>query len=879
MQRFSFSHSVLALSLAVPVLGQEYNPKIKAASDQGAKAIKKFTYPADLRVSLWASEPDLANPVAFCHDVHGRIYVAETFRLHKGVTDNRSHRDWLDEELACRTVEDRVAMYKRKFAKKIDDWQSEHERIRLLEDTDGDGKADRSVVYADGFKELPDGIAAGLLAHQGKVWFTCIPKLWILEDKDGDGRADARKAVQDGYGVHTSLLGHDLHGLRIGPDGKLYFSIGDRGFHVVTPQRTLSFPDEGAVLRCNLDGTDLEVVHRGLRNPQELAFDNFGNLFTGDNNSDGGDKARWVYVVEGGDSGWHIGYQSIGGRGPWNKEKLWHPHWRGQAAYIVPPITNIANGPSGLTFDPGVGLPARYRNKFFLCEFRGGSGNSGILSIGLSPKGASFELTDEEQFLWKVLPTDVDFGFDGAIYIADWTEGWGQPLKGRIYRVAVPGIEKDPLVVETARLMKEGLSAAVLGELVKLLDHRDQRVRQAAQFELARRTSHGWAAGNFYREALVRTANTDPRRMARIHAIWAVGQLGGALPYLPRKLLGLLDDPDHEVRAQVAKVMGQTRCKDAVNPLKERLKDRSSRVRFFAAISLGQLGDTSAIKPLVEMIRADDERDPYLRHAGVMGLSGIGDLAALARYATDRSRAVRIAVVLAHRRLESAGVARFLGDEDPLVRLEAARAIHDVPIVDAMPKLAAVLNRSGLNDPHLLTRAVNANYRVGTSECIARLTECIRSPKARQETRMEAVKAAIHWENPSGRDRVINLWRPLPKRSAAPMLASLAPHLGDLLKDAPDRVCTELLQLVDGHGLKDLGADLVHLVESDQRPGRLRTRALELLDRFGHDQVARCAKLAANNASTDLRKLGVRILSKLDPASAVPVLQKLIATA
>ena len=119
MHRFSTSPLVLALLLTVPALGQEYNPKIKAASNEGEKAIHKFTYPADLKVSLWAAEPDLANPVAFCHDVHGRIYVAETFRLHKGVTDNRSHRNWLDEELACRTVEDRVAMYKRKFAKKI----------------------------------------------------------------------------------------------------------------------------------------------------------------------------------------------------------------------------------------------------------------------------------------------------------------------------------------------------------------------------------------------------------------------------------------------------------------------------------------------------------------------------------------------------------------------------------------------------------------------------------------------------------------------------------------------------------------------------------------------------------------------------------------
>ena len=279
-----------------------------------------------LSAQLFASEPMVANPVAFCFDERGRVYVAETFRQSKGVEDNRSHMNWLIDDLAARTVADRIEFFKKYLKDDIHQYEIEHDRIRRLEDLDGDGQADVATVFADGFNAIEEGTGAGVLAFNGRVFYTCIPRLWSLKETTGDGVADERTALFDGFGVRVAFRGHDLHGLIIGPDGRLYFSIGDRGYNVELPDKTrLVQPDQGAVFRCELDGSNLEVFCTGLRNPQELAFDEYGNLFTGDNDSDQGDRERWEYVVEGGDYGWRVGYQHapLGNAGPWNMERLW----------------------------------------------------------------------------------------------------------------------------------------------------------------------------------------------------------------------------------------------------------------------------------------------------------------------------------------------------------------------------------------------------------------------------------------------------------------------------------------------------------------------------------------------------------------------------
>ena len=571
-----------------------------------------------------------------------------------------------------------------------------------------------------------------------------------------------KTSLSTGYGVHVAFLGHDLHGLRMGPDGRLYFSLGDRGLNVTTREgKKLFNPDSGAVLRCDPDGSNLEVFATGLRNPQELAFDDLGNLFTVDNNSDSGDKARLVYVVEGGDCGWRVGYQygsSISNRGPFNAEKLWHLAHVGQPAYIVPPLAHIADGPSGLCFNYGVArLPDRYARHFFLADFRGANGTSGIRSFAVRPKGAAFEMTDQHQFIWSILATDCEFGPDGGFYVSDWTHGWEMTGKGRIYRFADATAAKNPAVGEVKRLARRRLRSKISGgSSMGMLGHADMRVRQEAQFAARRRGK------------ISRTSSSAARkgkdRITRLHGLWGLGQVGRKLPAAYDIVQTFVTDEDAEVRAAAARVLGDGRVGSAAATLIALLKDQEPRVRFFAAQALGRIGTKDCIKPVLEMMRANADQDAYLRHAAVMALAGSGDRDTLIAAGADESPSVRIGVVLALRRLGAPELGRFLNDPDPGVAVEAARAIHDTPVVEALPALAARLevpNQSEL----LLARALNARFRLGREEDAAAMASFAGRADASDKLRVEALRDLGGWARPGRRDSVTGLTQNLGERS------------------------------------------------------------------------------------------------------------------
>ncbi|QDT44626.1 Quinoprotein glucose dehydrogenase B precursor [Gimesia alba] len=843
-----------------------YTPAIAEASKEGEQAIQGFRVPKGMTVSLFAAEPLLANPVAFCIDEQGRFYVAETFRQGKGVEDNRGHMNWLHDDLAAETLEDRLAFFKKHLKEGVKEYAREHDRIRLVEDRDHDGKADHASVFADGFNGILEGTGAGILARGGYVYYTCIPHVWKLSDTAHEGKATLREKLSSGYGIRVAFRGHDLHGLKLGPDGRLYFSIGDRGYNIKTKEgKHLFRPDTGAVFRCNLDGTELEEFAYGLRNPQELTFDDYGNLFTGDNNSDSGDKARWVYVVEGGDTGWRMYYQYLSDRGPFNREKIWHPAHKGQPAYMVPPVINLADGPSGLVHYPGVGLSDRYKDHFFLADFRGTPSRSGIRSFAVKPKGASFELTDSHEFIWQILATDVDFGYDGSLYVSDWVNGWNGLGKGRIYEFTDTEHAKAAKAAHSAELMKEGFSQRSIKELTKLLSHPDQRIRMEAQFALVDEGAL---------EALQSVALDSKDQLARLHAIWGIGQLGRKTSSDVSGIQSLLKDADGEVRGQTAKVIGEADFKAAVPALIELVSDPNARVQYFATVALGNLEAADAIPALFDLLKKNNNDDPMLRHAAILALARIGDAEQLIAAANNESAAIRLGAVVALRRLKRKEVGLFLQDSDPLVVLEAARAINDAPIPGAVSDLAAVSIRPDQSEA-LLRRVMNANFRLGGAENAAAVAKIAADSKVPEALRLEAIEELSQWNEPSPLDRVLGRWQPIENRKPIELTGIVGPIVPDLFQSS-EKVKTAGTGLAEKYGIKAAAPMLAKMVADTKRPVDVRVASLKALDKLGYSSITDVAKTAIKDKKAALRVTGRNVLARHQPEAALPELEQAI---
>lgn len=847
-------------------------PLIAPASEEAERAISAFQVPEGASVQLFAAEPMLANPVAFSIAPTGQVYVCETFRQQKGVEDNRNHMNWLHDDLALQTVDDRVAMFRNYLGDSVQDYARQQDRLRLISDQDGDGRADSATVFAEGFHAIEEGTGAGVLIHDGDVFYTCIPKLWKLRDSSGDGKADSRDVLANGFGVRVAFRGHDMHGLQLGPEGRIYFSIGDRGYNVKTAEgEQLARPDTGAVFRCEPDGSRLEVYAYGLRNPQELAFDDYGNLFTGDNNSDGGDQARWVYVVEGGDTGWRMYYQYLNDRGPWNREHIWHPYRENpettalQPAYIIPPLANLGDGPSGLTYFPGTGLPDRYQRHFFLADFRGSAANSGVRSFSLEPVGASFRLTDSHWFAQRILATDVDFTPTGQLMVSDWVDGWDGAGKGRLYTLTHAASQSETKR-QVANLLAHGLHQASPEDLLDKLGHVDRRIRQLSQFELARRQEIA---------TISKGLEPDRSQLVQIHALWCLWQIGRVNDSVQLPLLQALAARDPEVRAQAAKIVGELHLKAAEEQLIDMLRVGSPREKYYAAIALGHLQSNAAVGALADLLAINHDDDPMLRHAAVMGLTGVEDRSLVRALSSHGARSVRLAVVLVMRRWQDPEMANFLKDSDPEVVIEAARAIHDLPVTVALPALAELADQPIASDA-LLRRVMNANYRLGETVGAERLAKLAASESVPETLRFEAVEELLLWDQPPVLDRVTNEYRPVGARPPSAIQEAVRRVLPPLL-NGPDRFREAAARLAGRYRVAESSPVLARFATDSNLPAGIRIESLKALGQIEASELKDVVHSSLVDANSSIRSEARRLLVQIDPDLAVKELGQVLA--
>lgn len=887
-----------------------------ASPSGGGAAQVTITVPEGLKADIWAGAKLLANPVAFTFDEQGRMFVAETYRQGTGVPDNRGHAYSLEDDIAAETIEDRIKKYEKwQIRTPLTTFTNEAEQVRLIEDKDGDGVADSSHFFAGPFNEMLDGTAAGILAKDGDIWLTCIPHVWRLQDKDGDGKAEVKDKVFTGFGVRDAFRGHDLHGLILGPDGRIYFSMADRGYNIEMPDGSrLTDPMDigrGGVFRCWPDGTGLERYAKGLRNPQELAFDELGNLFTVDNNSDSEDQARLVHVVEGGDSGWCMTYQygtpaittANYNRGPWNAEGLWHTREEGQAAWILPPLGHFTNGPSGLVYEPGVtAIGDQWKKSFFVCDFKGTAANSGIWNFTVEPDGAGFKLGKLDKFIWNVLVTDCNFGYDGRLYLTDFIDGWNGTGEGRVFAVSKPELAKDAQVQEVKSIFAKGFAQRSVSELVPLLSHADMRVRIRAQYALVEKADAQESARAEIIDLFVKQVETATSVPAKLHGVWGLGALRQQPEMAVEKLIALLSNADEQVRIQTVRALGDSKGAKAAE-LGERLivilkEDASLSVKSQAALALHkllplaakQVADADekqallakAFDVLRDQLAQNADKDLVLRHALSFGLASSASPAELASLSGDKSRSVRLGAVLALRELISAQLTHFLGDEDKLIVTEAARAIYDLNIAEALPALAEVLKSAQTaKAPEALTlRAVNAAYRVGTADTAKLLADWSVNAEVPDTSRREALWLLAHWAEPANLERVVGFYRPLPKRDAAPALNALQPYLLTILNGSSGKVADEGLRAALALHATIPGDILIKLLQDDKRDVATRTEALRLLAQEKDPALAE-ALITATKTETPagLRVEAALLQGQTDAKASVSVLQDVIQTA
>src|SRR5262249_20397720 len=355
----------------------------------------------------------------------------------------------------------------------------EGDRILILEDTDGDGKADKVKVFYQG-RDVDS--AMGICVLGNKVIVSCSPDVLVFTFDENDNVLKKEKLfTKTGQRQHD----HSAHSFVFGPDGKLYWNFGntgqavhDRNGKLVVDRAGNPVVDNGRpyyggmVFRCNTDGSDFEVLAHNFRNNYETAVDSFGTLWQSDNDDDGNFGVRINYVMEFGNFGYRDEMTGAGWQTKRTNMEKEIPlrHWHLNDPGVVPNLLQTGAGsPCSVCVYEGTLLPKVFRNQVIHCD----AGPSVVRAYPVVPDGAGYKVTQTVNLLdgskknnW-FRPVDPCVAPDGSLLVTDWYDpgvgGHGQRDldRRRIFRVAPPGVKytRPQLAFTTAACAAHALSS------------------------------------------------------------------------------------------------------------------------------------------------------------------------------------------------------------------------------------------------------------------------------------------------------------------------------------------------------------------------------------------------------------------------------------